>query len=398
MASENVRDARTAGAVSGGLSGAGTGAAIGSSFSPVGTAIGTIIGAVSGAIGGAKKEEAEAKAREAEVKRLEQRENTAVQRQVLDSLSAGIDPRSQSDAPSGSPAASVAPQQFESVADNLSASGSNLSKSLSSRIQLETETATMLHNSWRSFVDDGYKSLAVTEQQLNTLLADERSVLELTNEQQQSAETAYNSSYSSAYDSLTTRSYTREEYDQVNTYVSELSSKDEKKRSRALTQLEHYLSYGGQLDVTGSITGLGASVSTHVENSDKSKDASEQTEEQDKRKQREDREDIEASTKKTYRFDKQTAEHISSVFAMQQRDNILSKLSSTYRTLDPGTKEKYRSARERLNNKMRLDYNRANTGFEDYVNRTFKHSRNFFRFLKDPFGSGSNDYLKGFNY
>ena len=232
MASENVRDARTAGAVSGGLSGAGTGAAIGSSFSPVGTAIGTIIGAVSGAIGGAKKEEAEAKAREAEVKRLEKREDTAVQRQVLDSLAAGIDPRSQSDAPSGSPAASVAPQQFESVADNMAAAGSNLSKSLSSRIQLETETATMLHNSWRSFVDDGYKSLAVTEQQLNQLLADERSVLELTNEQQQSAETAYNSSYSSAFDALTTRSYTREEYDQVNTFVSELSSKDDKKRSQ----------------------------------------------------------------------------------------------------------------------------------------------------------------------
>lgn len=398
MASESVHNARAAGGVSGALSGAGTGAAIGSSFSPVGTAIGTIIGAVAGGIGGAKKEEAEAKAREEEVKRLEQRENTAVQRQVLDSLAAGIDPRSQSDAPSGSPSASVAPQQFESVADNLAASGSNLSKSLSSRIQLETETATMLHNSWRSFVDDGYKSLAVTEQQLNTLLADERSVLELTNEQQQSAETAYNSSYSSALDSLTTQSFTREEYDNITTLVSELKSKDTGKRSKALSELEKALSYGGSLSAHVSPFSIGGAGEAHVENSEKYKDSSEVTDEERKHKERKDDEKIDASTKRNYRFDKQTAEHISSLYAMQQRENVLSKVSSTYRTLDPATVEKYRSARERLNNKMRLDYNRANTGFEDYVNRTFKHSRNFFRFLKDPFGTGSNEYLKGFNY
>lgn len=382
----------------GALAGAGTGATVGSAFSPAGTAIGAVIGAVAGAFAGHEQKKAEKEAREKEIKRIEQREDTAVQRHVADSLMAGIDPRQSSSDPGSAGAQSVEPMSFESVADNLTASASPLSSALAGRLKLETETANTLHASWRSFVDDGYKALADTERQLNTLLADERSTFELSAENQRSADTAYNTSYESAFRTLTDKSFTKEEYDKVSTYVSELSADDEKKRSRALTELEHMLNYGGGLNVSGSFAGLGASVSTHVDNTDKSRDASEQTEETGSRKQREDREDTDASTKKTYRFDKQTSESIANKIALSRRDAELSKYSSVYRSLDYVTRQKYASAYERVNAKMRLDYQRANTPFDEYVGRTFKHSRSFFKFLRDPFGHGSDEYLKNFNY
>lgn len=382
----------------GALAGAGTGATVGSAFSPAGTAIGAVIGAVAGAFAGHEQKKAEKEAREKEIKRIEQREETAVQRHVADSLMAGIDPRQSSSDPGSAGAQSVEPMSFESVADNLTASASPLSSALAGRLKLETETANTLHASWRSFVDDGYKALADTERQLNTLLADERSTLELSAENQRSADTAYNTSYESAFRTLTGKSFTKEEYDKVSTYVSELSADDEKKRSRALIELEHMLNYGGCLNVSGSLAGLGASVSTHVDNTDKFRDASEQTEETDSRKQREDREDTDASTKKTYRFDKQASESIANKIALSRRDAELSKYSSVYRSLDYVTRQKYASAYERVNAKMRLDYQRANTPFDEYVTRTFKHSRSFFKFLRDPFGHGSDEYLKNFNY
>lgn len=391
-------DAKTAGALTGALAGAGTGATVGSAFSPAGTGIGAIVGAVAGAFGGAKTKEAEQEARDKEVQRIEQREDTAVQRHVADSLQAGIDPRQNSSDPASAGSQSVAPMQFESVADNLTASASPLASALAGRLKLETETANTLHASWRSFVDDGYKSLADTEKQLNTLLADERATLELSAENQRSADTAYNTSYESAFRALTEKSFSKEEYDKVSTYVSELSADDEKKRSRALTELENIFQTCGQLSVNAGLTGLGGSASARVDNTDKSKDASEQTEEQGKQKQREDREDTDASTKKTYRFDKQSSETIANKIALSRRDSELAKYSSVYRSLDWVTKQKYASAYERVNAKMRLDYRRANTPFDEYVSRTFKHSRNFFRFLRDPFGHGSDDYLKQFNY
>lgn len=100
--------------------GAASGAAVGTAISPgLGSAIGAGVGAIGGLVGSAIQARKERKAREKEVKRLEQREDSEVRRGTADALSAGIDPRINGNAPQAG-SDSVAPQSFPDYGSNLS--------------------------------------------------------------------------------------------------------------------------------------------------------------------------------------------------------------------------------------------------------------------------------------
>ena len=76
------------------LAGALGGASAGTSVSPgIGTIIGAIAGGVLGGVSGNAQYEQNKKERQAEIERLQKREDTAQTRAAIDSLSAGIDPR-----------------------------------------------------------------------------------------------------------------------------------------------------------------------------------------------------------------------------------------------------------------------------------------------------------------
>lgn len=120
-----------------GINGAGSGAiggaTAGSAFGPVGTAVGAIGGAIAGGVSSALKTKGDIEEREKEVKRLQEREDTAVRRSVADSLAAGIDPRSSEKPVDPASASAVEPYQSESGLGELTTAFSSASNVLNNR-------------------------------------------------------------------------------------------------------------------------------------------------------------------------------------------------------------------------------------------------------------------------
>lgn len=148
------------------LAGAGTGAAsgagVGTSISPgIGTAIGAIAGGILGAVSGNKKAKGDIKAREEEVARVQQREDTAIRRATTDSLAAGVDPRIQNQAPPSAGSAGVEPYQSADYMNDMVAAGGQLSQAFQSRMNETIEANKMA----MGILNPGYDRFIADRQQ-----------------------------------------------------------------------------------------------------------------------------------------------------------------------------------------------------------------------------------------
>lgn len=147
-----------------GINGAGSGAiggaTAGSAFGPVGTAIGAVGGALIGGISSALKTKGDLEEREKEVKRLQEREDTAVRRSVADSLAAGIDPRSSEKPVDPASSAGVEPYQAESGLGELTNAFSSASNVLNNRYINEARIQDSAINS----LTEAYKNRKIAAQ------------------------------------------------------------------------------------------------------------------------------------------------------------------------------------------------------------------------------------------
>lgn len=387
-------DARKSGALTGGLTGAGTGAAVGSAFGPIGSAAGALLGGVTGAIAGSKQADAQYEQRKEEVNRVEEREDTAIRRATQDSLIAGVDPRG-SETPPAAGSASVAPIDLERPSDNLAKVGSTLQSALSSRIDLEAKTAETLHQSWRSYVDSGYNALAEDNKEYDSLLAQEREQLQISEAEQSAIENDYQYNYSEALDKLKGCTVTEGASAILDRLVNELHSTSAEERENAVREFEHLFGLKGSAGLEfkkSFVPSLTLDGSVIRENKQKAHD--------EKGKTRGQKDEYGNSSKEsntvqnTRSVNSSTSRKIASGYSDAIRDRSLSAKSKVYSGLTDESKANYRLHHSRIQNKKRMDYERANTGFSDYVNKTSKYSRKFFRFLRDPFGDGmgTGDY------
>lgn len=193
MASQNVRRNTTAGAVTGGatgaLGGAGVGAlAGGSAGGPIGAIVGAVVGAVAGSVAGGVKAKNDAKNREDEVQRVEQREDTAIQRQSLDAQMAGIDLRTSEQLPTGSGSSSVEPiKQPEITSDMMTGFGqigSNLLKQSALEQQLNLSSLELLFKGYDRYQQDSIKAVNDTQKEIDNLIYNFRTVNRTANEKQ----------------------------------------------------------------------------------------------------------------------------------------------------------------------------------------------------------------------
>lgn len=387
-------DARKSGALTGGLTGAGTGAAVGSAFSPVGSAVGALIGGVTGAVAGAKQADAQYEQRAEEVQRVEEREDTAIRRATQDSLMAGIDPRGSATPPSAG-AASVAPMQLETPSDNIAKVGSAFSNSLASRIELETKTAETLHSSWRTYVDSGYNALAEDNKEYDTLLAQEREQLQITEAEQTSIQNDYNYNYQQATDKLRGLTVTDGASAILDRLTNELHSNNQEERENAVREFEHLLGMKGSAGLQFNksfVPSLQLDGSVIRENKQRASDEKGKTKGSKDELSHGSKESN--TTQNTRSVSRSTSEKIASGYSDAIRDTALKAHSKVYSGMTDESRANYRLHHSRIQNKKRMDYERANTGFSDYVGKTSKYSRKFFRFLRDPFGDGmgTGDY------
>lgn len=156
-----MADSQVIGAgVNGAGSGAIGGATAGSAFGPVGAAIGAISGALIGGVGSAMKAKGDLEEREKEVKRLQEREDTAVRRSVADSMAAGIDPRSSEQPVDPASASGVEPYQSESGLGELTNAFGSASNVLNNRYINEARIQDSAINS----LTEAYKNRKIAAQ------------------------------------------------------------------------------------------------------------------------------------------------------------------------------------------------------------------------------------------
>lgn len=139
--------------IGGAMSGAVAGATMGSTAGPVGTALGGIIGAVAGGASASLKAREDEKRRQAEIKRLQMREDNAQRRAIADSLAGGVDPRSLDKPVNPANAQSVEPYQETDQSGNLVDSFSGASNVLNNRFINEARIQDSAINS----LNDAYK-------------------------------------------------------------------------------------------------------------------------------------------------------------------------------------------------------------------------------------------------
>lgn len=156
-----MADSQVIGAgVNGAGSGAIGGATAGSAFGPVGTAVGAIGGAIVGGVSSALKTKGDLEEREKEVKRIQEREDTAVRRSVADSLAAGIDPRSTDKPVDPASASGVEPYQSESGLNELTNAFGSASNVLNNRYINEARIQDSAINS----LTEAYKNRKIAAQ------------------------------------------------------------------------------------------------------------------------------------------------------------------------------------------------------------------------------------------
>lgn len=139
--------------IGGAMSGAVAGATMGSTAGPVGTALGGLIGAVAGGASASLKAREDEKRRQAEIKRLQMREDNAQRRAIADSLAGGVDPRSLDHSLNPANAQSVEPYQEPDQSGNLVDSFSGSSNVLNNRFINEARIQDSAINS----LNDAYK-------------------------------------------------------------------------------------------------------------------------------------------------------------------------------------------------------------------------------------------------
>lgn len=149
------------------LTGALGGASAGTSVSPgIGTIIGAIAGGVLGGVSGNAQYEQNKKERQAEIERLQKREDTAQTRAAIDSLSAGIDPRLAGVNPAQS--SGVAPIQsalpdVNQIPQQMSAFGNTLSDIRKQK----GEIGTLLGAKFQDYLIQGEQLISQVDGQIN---------------------------------------------------------------------------------------------------------------------------------------------------------------------------------------------------------------------------------------
>lgn len=166
-----MNDQVTSATLGGAVSGAGSGAAVGSSISPgIGTAIGALAGGVLGAVTSNKKAKGDIEAREKEIQRVQQREDTAIRRATADSLAAGVDPRIQNQAPPSAGSASVEPYQSADYTNDMVSALGQASEQLQKVFQIENDTQMQLGKQYQSMVADSDRAFKGITDSKNTLM------------------------------------------------------------------------------------------------------------------------------------------------------------------------------------------------------------------------------------
>lgn len=156
------------GAAAGALSGAGAGTAV---VPGIGTAIGAAIGAIAGGISGGMKAHADAENREEEVKRVQQREDTAQQRAVYDAFMAGVDNRVNGNiSPAGS--ASVAPQEIPETTSDIVSGLGQATDAFKQRFAIDMQAQQMVGDSFGKFLQNADIQYNVSSQQRDKLMTD----------------------------------------------------------------------------------------------------------------------------------------------------------------------------------------------------------------------------------
>lgn len=245
-----MNEQTTSAGIGGAVSGATTGATIGSLAGPAGTAVGGIIGAVAGGVASALKSKGDQKAREKEIQRLQQREDTAIQRATEDSLRAGVDPRSMDKGVNPASSAPVEPYQAENPLESMQSAFNSASNVLNNRYINEAR----IQDSAINALNEAYKERKVAAQnglqETDALIERWHNDMKATEVNESTASIEQTKKYTTTINSLTrslsTAKVDNETYNKViNLVVNKNGSKDSTTTS-----------FGGGGDIASTITGV----------------------------------------------------------------------------------------------------------------------------------------------
>lgn len=225
MADKSELSGAGVGAAGGAVSGAG----LGTTIAPgIGTAIGALGGAIIGGLSGAIKAKYDKEQVEEERERLQKREDTARTRAVLDSLGAGVDPRTQDKGAEPAASGSVAPPVLDpntGFSESVGVGSSAILDSLKQQQDLELGVFGEILKHYNTYQSDGYKAVGEINSQIDNLISDFKELSVNSDESVVQADTFVQTQTENVHQSLTRHQFTDSE---VKLFRDILSGKKEK--------------------------------------------------------------------------------------------------------------------------------------------------------------------------
>lgn len=221
------------GAGLGAASGAVSGAGLGTTIAPgLGTAIGALGGAIIGGVSGAVKAKYDRQQVEEERERLQKREDTARTRAVLDSLGAGVDPRTQDKGVEPAASGSVAPPVLDpntGFSESVGVGSSAILDGLKQQQDLEMGVFGEILKHYNTYQSDGYKAVGEINSQIDNLISDFKELSVNSDESVVQADTFVQTQTENVHQSLTRHQFTDSE---VKLFRDILSGKKDKSKEQ----------------------------------------------------------------------------------------------------------------------------------------------------------------------
>ena len=242
------------GAGLGAASGAASGAGLGTAVSPgLGTAIGALGGAIIGGVSGAIKAKYDKQQVAEERERVAQREDNARTRAVLDSMNAGLDPRSQDKGVDPASSASVAPPVLDpatGLTEGMQVGSTSILDSLKRQQDLELGVFSEILKHYNTYQSDGYKAVGEINSQIDSLLNSFKELSVNSDESVKQTDTFVQSQTESVHDTLKRHQFTDSEVKMFRDILSGKKDKTEEQKQE----------FGGQ----GDLISAGAQVIDNV--------------------------------------------------------------------------------------------------------------------------------------